>query len=203
MSNLWFFVGLHSKPSCAKARLYLRNSCFSGQGRQREALGVSDQQCCLEAELIGDLYRQRGQVALFCKWIKQHLRIKVFFGTSENAVKTQISIAISTYLLIAIVKKRLHLDHHSLFEILLILSPSMLETIPINQLFTQPSTKSEPDSEPNQFVHPLMNVGTLLNPTIRCIAHQITDLIFLRKSCREFFSGAATTGWRWHEQIVL
>ena len=75
----------------------------------------------LKPELIADLYRQRWQVELFFKWIKQHLRIKVFFGTSENAVKTQIWIAISTYLLIAIAKKRLHLDHHSLYEILQIL----------------------------------------------------------------------------------
>jgi IS4 transposase len=104
----------------------------------------------LKPELIADLYRQRWQVELFFKWIKQHLRIKVFFGTSENAVKTQIWIAISTYLLIAIAKKRLHLDHHSLYEILQILSLSMFETIPINQLLTPPSTNSDPDFEPNQ-----------------------------------------------------
>ena len=104
----------------------------------------------LKPELIADLYRQRWQVELFFKWIKQHLRIKVFFGTSENAVKTQIWIAISTYLLIAITKKRLHLDHHSLYEILQILSLSMFETIPINQLLTPPSTNSESDFEPNQ-----------------------------------------------------
>jgi len=104
----------------------------------------------LKPELIADLYRQRWQVELFFKWIKQHLRIKVFFGTSENAVKTQIWIAISTYLLIAIAKKRLHLDHHSLYEILQILSLSMFETIPINQLLTHPSTNSDPDFEPNQ-----------------------------------------------------
>ena len=76
----------------------------------------------LKPELIADLYRQRWQVALFFKWIKQHLRIKVFFGTSENTVKTQIWITLSTYLLIAIAKKRLHLDPHSLYEILQILS---------------------------------------------------------------------------------
>jgi hypothetical protein len=104
----------------------------------------------LSAELIASLYRQRWQVELFFKWIKQHLRIKVFFGTSENAVKTQIWIAISTYLLIAIAKKRLHLDHHSLYEILQILSLSMFETIPINQLLTPPSPDSDPDCEPNQ-----------------------------------------------------
>jgi hypothetical protein len=106
----------------------------------------------LTPELIADLYRQRWQVELFFKWIKQHLRIKVFFGTSENAVKTQIWIAISTYVLIAIAKKRLHLDHHSLYEILQILSLSMFETIPINQLLTPPSTDSDPDFEPNQLV---------------------------------------------------
>ena len=106
----------------------------------------------LKPELIADLYRQRWQVELFFKWIKQHLRIKVFFGTSENAVKTQIWIAISTYLIIAIAKKRLHLEHHSLYEILQILSLSMFETTPINQLLTPPSETSESDSEPNQLV---------------------------------------------------
>ena len=104
----------------------------------------------LQPEVIGDLYRQRWQVELFFKWIKQHLRIKVFFGTSENAVKTQIWIAISTYLLIAIAKKRLHLEQHSLYEILQILSLSMFENIPINQLLTPPSTNSDADSEQNQ-----------------------------------------------------
>ena len=106
----------------------------------------------LAPELIAKLYRQRWQVELFFKWIKQHLRIKVFFGTSENAVKTQIWIAISTYVLIAITKKRLHLDHYSLYEFLQILSLSMFETIPINQLLTLPSTDSHPDFESNQLV---------------------------------------------------
>ena len=104
----------------------------------------------LKPELIADLYRQRWQVELFFKWIKQHLRIKVFFGASENAGKTQIWIAISTYLLIAIAKKRLHLDHHSLYEILQILSLSMFEIIPINQLLTPPSANSDPDFDSNQ-----------------------------------------------------
>jgi hypothetical protein len=104
----------------------------------------------LSAELIASLYRQRWQVELFFKWIKQHSRIKVFFGTSENAVKTQIWIAISTYVLIAIAKKRLHLDHHSLYEILQILSLSMFETISINQLLTPPSPDSDLDFESNQ-----------------------------------------------------
>ena len=97
----------------------------------------------LNPELIGDLYRQRWQVELFFKWIKQHLRIKAFLGTSENAVKTQIWIAVCTYVLIAIVKKRLKLPH-SLYEILQILSLTMFETTPINQLLLIASTDSEP-----------------------------------------------------------
>jgi Transposase DDE domain/Domain of unknown function (DUF4372) len=87
----------------------------------------------LAPAVIAQLYRQRWQVELFFKWIKQHLRIKAFLGTSENAVKTQIWIAVCTYVLIAIVKKRLKLSH-SLYEILQILSLTMFETTPINQL---------------------------------------------------------------------
>jgi hypothetical protein len=91
----------------------------------------------LVPETVGELYRLRWQVELF-KWIKQHLRIKAFFGTSENAVKTQIWIAVATYVLIAIVKKRAMLPH-SLCELLQILSLTMFEATPINQLLTPPS----------------------------------------------------------------
>jgi Domain of unknown function (DUF4372)/Transposase DDE domain len=87
----------------------------------------------LPAFTITELYRCRWQVELFFKWIKQHLRIKVFFGTSENAVKTQIWIALSVYVLVAIVKKRLNLSA-SLYEILQILSLTMFERIPLDQL---------------------------------------------------------------------
>jgi hypothetical protein len=90
----------------------------------------------LPALTITELYRCRWQVELFFKWIKQHLRIKVFFGTSENAVKSQIWIAVSTYVLVAIVKKRLHLSA-SLYEILQILSLTMFEKLPLDQLLTQ------------------------------------------------------------------
>lgn len=103
----------------------------------------------LGPELIAALYRQRWQVELFFKWIKQHLRIKAFLGTSENAVKTQIWIAVCTYVLIAIVKKRLHLSH-SLYEILQILSLTMFETTPINQLLTPPMRDSDSDFEQQQ-----------------------------------------------------
>ncbi len=105
----------------------------------------------LKPDLIAQLYQQRWQVELFFKWIKQHLRIKAFLGTSENAVKTQIWIAVCTYVLIAIVKKRLKLSH-SLYEILQILSLTMFETTPINQLLPNPSPNSEPPITPIQGV---------------------------------------------------
>ena len=101
----------------------------------------------LPALTICALYKQRWQVELFFKWIKQHLRIKSFFGTSENAVKTQVWIAISAYVLIAIVKKRLRLDH-SLHEILRVLNLNMFETTPIPALL-------KPSFEPDQLlIHP-------------------------------------------------
>jgi len=80
------------------------------------------------------LYKARWQVELFFKWIKQHLRIKQFYGTSENAVKTQIWIAISVYVLVAIVKKKLHLDT-SLYTLLQIFSVTLFEKIPLNNEF--------------------------------------------------------------------
>jgi len=95
----------------------------------------------LPALTIAQLYRCRWQIELFFKWIKQHLRIKAFFGTTENAVKTQIWIAVSVYVLIAIVKKRLHLSA-SLYEILQILSLTMFERTPLNQLLTSIGTDS-------------------------------------------------------------
>ena len=103
----------------------------------------------LPALTICALYRQRWQVELFFKWIKQHLHIKSFFGTSENAVKTQIWVAISTYVLIAIVKKRLHLDH-SLHEILRVLNLNMFETTPIMALLKPALDLIEPRIEPIQ-----------------------------------------------------
>jgi len=89
----------------------------------------------LPAMTIAEIYRCRWQVELFFKWIKQHLRIKAFYGTSENAVKTQIWIAISVYVLVAIVKKRLNLNL-SLYTILQILSVSLFEKTPILQALT-------------------------------------------------------------------
>lgn len=103
----------------------------------------------LPALTITQLYRCRWQVELFFKWIKQHLRIKAFFGTSENAVKTQIWIAVSVYVLVAIVKKRLGVQS-SLYEILQILSLTMFERIPLNQLLMRNDTDrnhTDPDNQ--------------------------------------------------------
>src|ERR1017187_4697210 len=105
----------------------------------------------LAAITITELYRCRWQVELFFKWIKQHLRIKVFFGTSENAVKTQLWIAVSTYLLVAIVIKRLHIPA-SLYEMLQILSLTMFERIPLDQLLNNINTDSDQRFFTNQFI---------------------------------------------------
>jgi hypothetical protein len=100
----------------------------------------------LPPESIALLYKQRWQVELFFRWIKQHLRIKAFFGTSENAVKTQVWIAISIYVLVAIVKKRLHLKQ-SLYTILQILSIAVFEKEPLFHILTSHGhSPSQPDS---------------------------------------------------------
>ena len=98
---------------------------------------------------IARLYRSRWQVELFFKWIKQNLRIKTFYGTSENAVKTQIWIAVSVYVLAAILKKRLNLQP-SLYTILQALSISAFEITPINQLLTNAEYKMELIEKNNQ-----------------------------------------------------
>ena len=90
----------------------------------------------LPAFTITELYRCRWQVELFFKWIKQHLRIKAFFGTSENAVKSQIWIAVSVYVLVAIVRKRLKI-RGSLYQMLQILSLTMFERLPLDQLLSR------------------------------------------------------------------
>ena len=103
----------------------------------------------LDALAIAKLYKSRWQVELFFKWIKQHLRIKAFFGTSENAVKSQIWIAVSVYVLVAIVKKRLALPA-TLYEILQILSLSLFEKTPVNCLFHDDPHQKIPAADPNQ-----------------------------------------------------
>lgn len=99
----------------------------------------------IPAQTVADLYRQRWQVELFFKWIKQHLRIKSFYGTSENAVKSQIWIAVSVYVLIAIIKKRLGIKEN-LYTILQVLSITVFEKTPLIQAVTGSAYRSEKPS---------------------------------------------------------
>ena len=103
----------------------------------------------LPAHTVTELYRYRWRVELFFKWIKQHLRIKAFFGASENAVKTQIWTAISVYVLVAIIKKRLKLPTE-LYTILQVLSLTLFEKVPLYQLLTQTDYKTDPRDILNQ-----------------------------------------------------
>ena len=96
----------------------------------------------LPALTIALIYKSRWQVELFFKWIKQHLRIKAFFGTSENAVKTQIWIAVSVYVLVAIIRKRLEMEA-SLYQILQILSVTLFEKTPILQALQPPDSQDD------------------------------------------------------------
>jgi len=103
----------------------------------------------LSAQSIADLYRCRWQIELFFKWIKQHLRIKSFFGTSENAVKSQIWIAVSVYVLVAILRKRLNITA-SLYEMLQILSLTMFERMALNQLLARMPQDTNSSDSTNQ-----------------------------------------------------
>lgn len=105
----------------------------------------------LSALTIAMLYKARWQVELFFKWIKQHLRIKAFYGTSANAVKTQIWIAVCVYVLVAILKKRLDLDQ-SLYTILQFVSVSIFEKTPLSEAFTQVIDKTRKSNYDNQLL---------------------------------------------------
>jgi hypothetical protein len=96
----------------------------------------------LSARTVADLYRSRWQIEIFFKWIKQHLRIKAFYGTSENAVKTQLWIAVSVYVLVAIVKKRLNLEY-DLYTLLQILSLSLFEKTELQRALSKPDPRNE------------------------------------------------------------
>ncbi|HEX5482647.1 MAG TPA: IS4 family transposase [Terriglobia bacterium] len=105
----------------------------------------------LPALTVAQIYKCRWQVELFFKWIKQHLRIKAFYGTSENAVKTQIWIALSIYVLVAIVRKRLGLEA-SLYQILQILSLTLFEKVPILQALEASGSQDDFVAEQNQLI---------------------------------------------------
>ena len=123
---------------------YLRRVKFYDEGTNKSLVFLTNN-FDLPALVIAKLYKSRWQVELFFKWIKQHLRIKAFFGTSENAVKTQIWIAIGVYVLVAIVKKRLK-SELSLYTILQILSLTLFEKTPLNQLLVDSPNKNPDDT---------------------------------------------------------
>lgn len=105
----------------------------------------------LPAEVIAQLYKLRWRVELFFKWIKQNLRIKHFFGTSDNAVKTQVWIAICVYVLVAIIRKELHIDL-SLSQILQILSVNAFEQVPLAELIANTQSQDESSHPSNQLM---------------------------------------------------
>jgi hypothetical protein len=126
----------------------LRRVTFYDQERQRRFILLTNA-FHLPAVVVPQLYKCRWQVELFFKWIKQHLRIKHFFGNSPNAVKSQVWIAISAYVLVAIVKRELRLTR-SQYEILQILSVSLFEKTPDLQAHLQQTVPYSPDCNPNQ-----------------------------------------------------
>ena len=127
---------------------HLRCIKFHDAGHDRDLVFLTNN-FELPALTIAQLYRCRWQVELFFKWIKQHLRIKRFYGTTENAVKTQIWIAISVYVLVAIVKKRLKIEA-SLYTILQILSLALFEKTPLDQLLNNMELQMQESENNNQ-----------------------------------------------------
>lgn len=105
----------------------------------------------LPPQTITELYRCRWQVEPFFKWIKQNLRIKTFFGTSENAVKAQVWIAVSVYVLVAIMKKRLKINA-SLYTLLQVLSVTIFERMPLLQALTEQENNDETIETDNQLI---------------------------------------------------
>jgi hypothetical protein len=126
----------------------LRRVKFYDDQRDKRLTFLTNQ-FTLPPKTIADLYRCRWQVETFFKWIKEHLRIKAFYGTSENAVKTQIWIAVSVYVLVAIVRKRMQIEE-SLYTILQVLSLTLFEKMPLYQAFAQGSYKTEITSSDKQ-----------------------------------------------------
>ena len=125
----------------------LRRVRFFDAEQQRRLVFLTNN-FALPPETIAELYRQRWKIELFFKWIKQHLRIKAFYGTSENAVKTQIWTALCSYLLVAIVRKRLDLPLN-LYAMLQILSVSVFEKTPVKQAFSLDNPLPEDGGDPN------------------------------------------------------
>ena len=141
-------IALNGSISRQHYPAHLRRVRFK-DAQTNKSLVFLTNQFAYRPKTIAALYKARWQVELFFKWIKQHLRIKRFYGISENAVKSQIWIAVATYVLVAIVKKRLALDA-SLYTLLQILSLTAFEKMPIKQALSRIDHRSPPLENPNQ-----------------------------------------------------
>ena len=141
-------ISLTDPKACKDYPQHLRRIKFYDAEHDRHLVFLTNN-FDLPALTITQLYRCRWQVELFFKWIKQHLRIKKFYGTTENAVKTQIWIAITIYVLVAIVKKRLNTEA-SLYTILQILSLTLFEKMPLDQLLKNTETQMQNYQDSNQ-----------------------------------------------------
>jgi hypothetical protein len=137
-------IRLMTKKSAKNYPAYLRRVKFYDKENKRMLVFLSNN-FEITALQIAELYKKRWQVELFFKWLKQHLKIKVFWGYSQNAVKTQVWIAVCTYILVAYIKKQLKVQS-TLYEILQILSVSVFSKVPLNELFTNMS-KNENKNE--------------------------------------------------------
>ena len=140
-------IALTGTRSCKDYPAHLRRIRFNDPTTDKK-LAILTNNFVLPAATICALYKARWQVELFFKWIKQHLRIKKFYGNSENAVKSQIWIAVSVYVLVAIIKKRLNLDA-SLYTLLQILLVTLFEKMPLQQAFPA-SIHTIPDGMPSK-----------------------------------------------------
>ena len=141
-------IALNGYLSRRRYPVHLRRIRFKDPETGKTLVFLTNQ-LTLPAATICALYKARWQVELFFKWIKQHLRIKRFYGTSENAVKSQIWIAVSVYVLVAIVKKRLQLDA-SLYTLLQIFSVTVFEKMPVQQAFAGRAYTTDTTQSDNQ-----------------------------------------------------
>jgi transposase len=141
-------VTLDGARSSQDYPVFLRRIRFRDPETAKTLIFLTNQ-TALPALTICDLYKSRWQVELFFKWIKQHLRIKQFYGTSENAVKTQIWIAVSVYVLVAIVRKRLNLEA-PLYTLLQVISVTVFEKIEIQTAFSQSTDRYDTAQDNNQ-----------------------------------------------------
>jgi IS4 transposase len=153
-----FATGLHSDHTVGLVTAEARRAYPAPLRRVRyvdpttkKRLGFLTNNFTLPALTIAHLYKSRWRVELFFRWIKMHLRIKAFYGTSENAVKTQIWIALSVYVLVAIVKKRLALDV-SLYKLLQILSVTLFEKTPISGALFDVGSQFDDIDDGNQLI---------------------------------------------------